>query len=89
MTVDKVIYSKEALKFIKNSDAKLKNIIKEQIEKLKKYPPKGDIKNMQGYSDGTKRLRFGKYRILFRYDEDGNLLILQIINIGPRGDIYK
>ena len=44
---------------------------------------------MQGYSDGRKRIRFGKYRIIFRYEDSGTLLILDIIDIGSRGDIYK
>ena len=44
---------------------------------------------MQGYNDGTMRLRVGKYRVIFRYDKDGALEILYIIDIGSRGDIYK
>ena len=39
--------------------------------------------------DGRKRLRIGSIRIIFRYDEDNNLLFLSILDIGNRGDIYK
>ena len=43
---------------------------------------------MQGYSDGRKRLRVGKYRVIFKfvsYDE----IVIWVIDIGSRGDIYK
>lgn len=36
-----------------------------------------------------KRLRIGSIHIIFRYDEDNNLLILSILDIGNRDDIYK
>jgi len=51
--------------------------------------PKGDIKPMQGYTDGRKRLRVGKYRIIFIIAERDNEEILFVIDIGSRGDIYK
>ena len=44
---------------------------------------------MQGYSDGRLRLRVGGYRVIFRFDKDGQLEILQIINIDARGGVYK
>lgn len=87
--VDEVRYSASARKFIKKASPKLKEQIKENIDKLKVLPCSGDIKPMEGYDDGRKRLRFGKYRIVYRHDDNGILLILDIIDIGPRGDIYK
>ena len=87
--VDEVRYSAAAKNFIKKANPQLKMQIKENIEKIKVIPSEGDIKPMQGYNDGRKRLRFGKYRIVFKYEEDGLLLILDILDVGPRGDIYK
>lgn len=88
--VDNVRYSKRAQKYIAartaNEKTRLKNIIDESLKSL---PPKGDVKPLQGYSDGRMRLRVGGIRIIFRYDEEGVLLILSIIDIGNRGDIYK
>lgn len=52
-------------------------------------PPQGDIKLLQGYSDGRKRLRVGKYRVIYNYLPSGEIEILLIINIDSRGDIYK
>ncbi len=43
---------------------------------------------MRGYDDGRMRLRIGKYRVIYRYESNA-LLVLFIIDIGSRGDIYK
>ena len=51
-------------------------------------PPQGDIKLLQGFSDGRLRLRVGKFRIIYRYI-GGIAVILHIMNIDSRGDIYK
>lgn len=88
-TVDEVRYSASARNFLKKASPKLKLQIKNCIEGLRCLPPEGDIKTLQGYSDGRKRARVGKYRIIFRYDSDSTLIILSILDIGARGDIYK
>ena len=73
----KIAYAKSAVKYI------------EALEGLTDSPPKGDIKMLQGYSDGRKRLRVGKYRIIYMYTQDGNIEILYIMSVDTRGDIYK
>ena len=85
----KVIYSKSAKKSIEKYDKSTKLRIREGIEKLLLIPPEGDIKIMQGFTDGRCRLRVGKYRIIYKFDNDGNIRILYIMDIDSRGDIYK
>jgi mRNA-degrading endonuclease RelE of RelBE toxin-antitoxin system len=34
-------------------------------------------------------MRVGSIRIIFTYDTEGKLLVLSIIDIGNRGDVYK
>ena len=88
--VDEVRYSRAALKFIKTRDAKEKQRIRDAIDKnLKHLPATGNIKPLEGYTDGRKRLRIGSIRIIFRYDGENTLLILSILDIGNRGDVYK
>lgn len=82
-------YSKSARKAIEKYDKTTKQRIKHGIENLLLDPPEGDIKAMQGFSDGRMRLRIGKYRIVYRYDNDGTIKILFIIDIDSRGSIYK
>ena len=89
-TVDEVRFSKSAQKFIKTRDVKEKQRIRSIIDhNLKCLPATGDIKPLEGFSDGRKRLRIGTIRIIFRYDKENKLIILSILDIGNRGDIYK
>lgn len=85
----KVEYSKKAAKYINALDKPTKQRIKAGIEGLTKSPPQGDIKVLQGYTDGRKRLRIGGYRIVYNYGQDGKLTILYIMDIDSRGGIYK
>lgn len=85
----KIVYSKDSLKFLAKTEKSVVQRIRSAIEGLTLKPAIGDIKVMQGYSDGRMRLRVGKFRIIFRYDNEGEIEILLIIDIGSRGDIYK
>ena len=75
----KIIFSKEAKKFLKKQDKPTQQRLRNAISNI----PNGDIKKLQG-RDGY-RLRVGSYRIIF--NEDG--IIINIISIGNRGQIYK
>ncbi len=85
----KIEYSKKAAKYINALDKPTKQRIKAGIEGLTAQPPQGDIKMLQGYTDGRKRLRIGKYRIIYNYLPDGGIEVLYIIDVNSRGDIYK
>lgn len=89
MNVLEIQFSKSAVKVINSMDKPTKLRIKQGIEGLIQIPPKGDIKLMQGFSDGRCRLRIGKYRVIYKYMQDGTIGILLIIDIGSRGDIYR
>ena len=78
----KIEYAKKAVKYIESLD-------KAGIEGLTENPPKGDIRTMQGYSDGRKRLRIGKYRVIYNYGQNGEIKVLYIMDVDTRGDIYK
>ena len=81
-----ITLSKQAVKTLQSMDAATKQRIRQGILSI----PQGDIKPMQGFSDGRQRLRIGKYRVVFLYvtDQDGSQG-LHVIDIGSRGDIYK
>ena len=85
----KIKYSKDALKFLAKLDKKSVSRIREAIMGLTCNPPLGDIKVMQGYSDGRKRLRVGSWRIIYRHQNEETVEIIFVIDIGNRGDIYK
>ncbi len=82
-------FSKAATKAINSMDRATKQRIKSGILGLTQKPPVGDIRPLQGYRDGRFRLRIGGYRIIYRYGTKNQVEILYILEIGPRGDIYK
>jgi len=82
-------YSRDALRFLYKQPKKDAERIREAISKLKKNPPEGDIKPLQGYSDGRKRLKLSSWRVIFRNTKEGEIEVILIIDIGNRGDIYK
>jgi len=84
-----ITYTKKAVKAINGMDKATKKRIMAGILGLTNKPPLGDIKVMQGETDGRCRLRIGKYRIIYRFLSDGSVEILHIMDIGSRGDIYK
>ena len=78
-----IIIKKKAKKFID----KLPNNEKKRIIAAIELLPNGeDIKRLKGYSD-LLRLRVGDYRII--YTVDNGKLIIYVIDVGNRGEIYK
>ena len=89
MSEIRIKYSKDALRFLSKLDKKSVGRIREAVMGLTFNPPVGDIKTMQGYSDGRKRLRVGSWRIIYRLENDRTVEIIFVIDIGNRGHIYK
>ncbi len=86
----KVRYSKEAEKFIIKNKAigirfmKAFSEIADDYTKISWY----DIKRFHHKDyDDIFRLRIGGYRSVFRVVKEE--IIILVINIGPRGDVYK
>ena len=75
-----ISYSKKAVKFLKRQDVPSQ---KRLIAAISRLPLEGDIQKLQGI-DGY-RLRVGNFRVLFNV----NGIIIDIIDIGNRGQIYK
>ena len=82
--------SKPALKFLEKHPVEKKKfleIFKEMSTDYDNAINKYDIKQMQGVSAETYRLRLGKYRAIYRLYND--VLVIFVLDIGSRGDIYK
>lgn len=82
-------YTRTAVKAINRMDKAQRLRIRTAIEGLTLKPPRGDIKPMQGTPSGRYRLRVGGYRVIYTYRQDGTMEILCILDVGPRGDVYK
>jgi len=76
------MYSRQAEKFLLGLDKKPRERIKSSIEKL----PKGDVIPYKE-QDGYFRLRVGSWRILFRWLEGHEQILIALVE--GRGQAYK
>ncbi len=82
MPTYKIIFEKEAQKFLDKQDKNTKLRLYKAIYKL---PEGADIKKLKGCE--LYRLRVGNYRILYSIDDV--ICLIDIENIDNRGDVYK
>ena len=78
-----IVIEKPAMKFLQKQPKNQQERILKAIQAL---PDSGDIKPMSGH-ENLYRLRVGSYRVL--YTVEGDLLIIRVLTIGNRGDVYK
>ena len=78
----------KALQDLKKIDFPHQKIIKEKLLILAENPEvlKNNIKKLAGVKEDYYRLRVGNYRII--YEKRDNDLIILIIRIGHRGEVY-
>lgn len=74
---------KPALKFLQKQPQAQRERLLRAIQGL---PDSGDIKPLGGH-ENLYRLRVGTFRVL--YTIIGDLLIVRVLDIGNRGDVYK
>ena len=77
----KIIIEKKALKFLRGQSRSTQDRLLNAIYKL----PDGDVKKMK--NSNKYRLRVGDYRVIFSRDDV--VKIIDVENIGNRGQIYK
>lgn len=84
----KIELSKRSYKYLEKLDKRSKQRISNYLLLLTDNPrnPELNIKKIQGESS-MYRLRVGGFRILYTIED--NILIITIIKIGPRGDVYN
>ena len=77
----KVIYSKQAFKVLRKVSEPDRSRLQAAINKL----PDGDVKKLTG--GAGYRLRVGAWRIVYEIEHDR--LIIAVIKIAPRGQVYR
>lgn len=78
----KIEFTKSALKFLKKQPTNQNIRLLSAINKL----PDGDTKKLKGDNEWY-RLRVGDYRVIYTINND--ILLITVINIGNRGQVYK
>ena len=83
-----LLFDRKAVKELSKIDKPFQRIIKGKLELLATNPEvlKNDIKILRGKVPNLYRLRVGNYRVIYRQDNDK--LIILIVRIGHRKDIY-
>lgn len=81
----KIIFEKSAEKFYRKQPANQRERI---LKAIKHLPETGDIKKLKGF-DGLFRLRVGDYRVLYTLDRETGKIIIDVIEIDNRGQVYK
>ena len=80
-------YRRQARNYLARLPLKIKTVIVSKLHELARNPDNSALdveilKDKEGY-----RLRVGKYRVIYTRQEDQ--LIIEIVRVRPRGDIYK
>jgi mRNA interferase RelE/StbE len=78
----KIVFDKKAAKYFNNQSEEQRKRLASNISRL----PKGDTRQLKGYK-GFYRLRVGEYRVIYTIKHEELLIV--ILTIGNRGDIYK
>ncbi len=82
MPTYKIIFEKEAQKFLERQDKSARMRLYKAIAML---PEGNDIKRLKGCD--LYRLRVGNYRVLYTIDDE--IRLIDIETIDNRGDVYK
>lgn len=84
----KIEFTKAARKVYKNFSKDIQQIIDEKLSKLAEspYSPQHDVKKLQDM-DNCYRLRVRDWRIIYQIDND--VLIIEIVRIAHRKEVYK
>ena len=83
MSKYKIVLMKPARKFIERQTPNQQERILKAIYKL---PDEGDTKGLTAQKDNY-RLRIGDVRVIYTIKED--ILTVEVLNAGNRGDVYK
>ena len=85
MSPYRLLYSKTARRLISKLNPEIKPIVRSRLDKLKKDPFLG--KRLQRELSGYRSLRTGRYRIVYKVDEEEKNI--QIHYVGHRRDVYE
>jgi len=83
----RIRYRQEAASYLRRLAPEWRDRIVASIDRLAEDPGDKslDVKRLSGQR--AFRLREGKYRVIFERHDD--IILILIVSIGPRGDVYK
>ena len=86
-----VVYHRNAARYMRRMPADRKAQVKaavDEVAALEAPLSHPNVKALGGEWSGCLRLRVGRYRAIFHIVADGGKECLEVLQVGPRGDIY-
>lgn len=86
-----VFYHKNAVRYLKRMPVDRKEQIKEAVNSVADCDDIASLPNirpMRGEWEGCFRLRVGSYRVIFLLSTVEGAEAIDVLLVGPRGDIY-
>ncbi len=78
---------RQALRYYNRCSKNIAERLAACFASLESDPLNPDTKAMKGELKGCRRARVGGLRVVYEVDEDA--MIVQVLLISPRGDVYK
>ena len=78
-------WERRAVKELKAADLETRCRIVAAVEQLVDQPLKGTMLSAEW--KGLRRLRIGRYRVIYAFD--GSRLLISVIRVGHRKDVYR
>ena len=86
-----VVYHRRAVRYLRRMPAQRKEQVKAAITEvagLDEPATHPNVTAMSGEWSGCLRLRIGRYRAIFHLVEREEAELLEVLQVGPRGDVY-
>lgn len=83
----RVLLHRDVEKALTRLPEKIRTQLRDRIDALSETPRPSGSKELRGAHSGLRRVKSGEYRIIYQI-KDVALLIL-ILKVGPRKDIYR
>lgn len=89
-----ILYERKSEKFLNKNENKItkdvtRELIIKAVRKLTGKDENIDLVKMKGEFEGYFRIRKNDLRIVFKVQEDDNRIIITVVNIDFRGNVYK
>ena len=88
MTLWRVTWTKSAKNYYNRMEKEYQEGFQEAIKELETNPLSvKNVKRLHGQLEGLHRYRVGKFRMIFRVEEE--VREIRVLAIASRGDVYK
>ena len=86
-----VVYHRNAVRYMRRMPADRTAQVKAAVDEVATLPDPlshANVKALGGEWSGCLRLRVGRYRAIFQIVTDDEDERLEVLQVGPRGDVY-